>query len=63
MASDGQWAVEGVGVEPDIEVVDRPELVAKGTDPTLEKGVGLLMEELQANPPREVSVPTVSVER
>jgi tricorn protease len=48
---DGEWAVENVGVEPDIEVLDRPDLVAKGEDPTLEEAVKVLMEDLRKNPP------------
>ena len=53
----GQWAVEGVGVSPDIEVVDRPELVVAGHDPSLEKAVAVLMEELTKNPPKKITVP------
>jgi tricorn protease len=49
--TDGQWAVENVGVAPDIEVVDRPELVAAGKDPTIEAGVAYLLEQLEENPP------------
>ena len=55
--TEGNWAVEGIGVEPDIEVIDRPELVAKGRDPSLEKAVELLLEELEKNPPRKVKNP------
>jgi tricorn protease len=51
---DGKWAVENVGVPPDIEVIDRPELVAKGQDPSLEAGVAYLLEQLEKNPPRKV---------
>lgn len=51
---DGKWAVENVGVPPDIEVIDRPELVAKGQDPSLEAGVIYLLEQLAKNPPRKV---------
>ncbi|HEX6161607.1 MAG TPA: PDZ domain-containing protein, partial [Thermoanaerobaculia bacterium] len=61
--TEGMWAVEGVGVSPDIEVIDRPELVAAGKDPSLEAGVKLLLEELAKNPPKPVVVPAVSVER
>ncbi len=61
--TEGMWAVEGVGVEPDIEVVDRPDLVAAGQDPSLEAAVKLLMEELAKNPPKKVAVPPVTVER
>jgi tricorn protease len=55
--TEGNWAVENEGVYPDIEVVDRSELVAKGQDPTLEKAVEVLLEELKNNPPKELVVP------
>jgi tricorn protease len=61
--TEGMWAVEGVGVPPDIEVVDRPDLVAAGKDPSLEAAVKLLLDELAKNPPKPVVVPPVSVER
>ncbi|UXE65652.1 MAG: PD40 domain-containing protein [Chryseotalea sp. WA131a] len=35
----GQWAVEGVGISPDIEVQQTPADVMKGRDPQLEKAV------------------------
>jgi tricorn protease len=35
----GQWAVEGVGISPDIEVQQTPEDVIKGRDPQLERAV------------------------
>lgn len=54
---DGQWIIEGVGVYPDIEVVDRPEELAKGNDPAIEKAVEVLLDELQKNPPRKVIAP------
>ena len=55
--TDGNWAVEGIGVAPDIEVIDRPELVAKGKDPSLEKAVEVLLEELKKNPPKKSTKP------
>ncbi|MFN7985222.1 MAG: S41 family peptidase [Vicinamibacterales bacterium] len=55
--TDGHWAVENEGVSPDIEVVDRPDLVAKGQDPTLERAIQLLMDELRKSPPKKVVVP------
>lgn len=61
--TEGMWAVEGVGVEPDIEVVDRPDLVAKGQDPSLEAAVKLLLEQLEKNPVKRPVPPPVSVER
>ena len=61
--TEGMWAVEGVGVAPDIEVIDRPELVAAGQDPSLETAVKLLLEQLEKNPVKRPVVPPVSVER
>ncbi len=55
--TEGTWAVEGVGVSPDIEVYDSPELVAKGRDPSLEKAVEVLLEELKKNPPKKIKKP------
>lgn len=57
VGTDGDWAVEGMGVSPDIEVIDRPDLVAKGGDPALEKGVQVLLEELRNNPPKKATKP------
>jgi len=53
-----QWIVEGIGVSPDIEVVDRPEQLAKGIDPCIEKAVEVLLKELQENPVKKVNAPT-----
>ncbi len=61
--TEGMWAVEGVGVAPDIEVVDRPDLVAAGHDPSLEMAVKVLLEELAKNPRKPVMPPPVKVER
>lgn len=53
----GEWIIEGVGVHPDIKVIDTPHLVAKGQDPTLEKAVEVLMKELEENPQEKVTPP------
>ncbi len=55
--TDGNWAVENEGVYPDIEVVDRADLVVQGRDPSLEKAVEVLLEELKNNPPKKIVVP------
>ncbi|HEU5161986.1 MAG TPA: PDZ domain-containing protein [Thermoanaerobaculia bacterium] len=55
--TEGMWAVEDVGVSPDIEVVDRPDEVARGIDPSLDKAIEVLMEELRKNPPAKLVVP------
>ena len=52
-----EWIVEGIGVYPDIEVVDRPEQLAKGIDPGIEKAVEVLLKELEKNPVKKVKVP------
>lgn len=57
MDTDNEWAVENEGVSPDIEVIDRPELVAAGKDPTLEEAVKVLLQELEKSPPVEVKAP------
>ena len=49
--TDGKWVVEGVGVYPDIKVEDRPEQVAAGQDPSIEKAVEVLLKKLKENPP------------
>ncbi|CAM2010803.1 S41 family peptidase [Acanthopleuribacter pedis] len=56
-AETGNWEVENEGVEPDVEIYDRPEQIAKGEDPTLEAGVAHLLEELKKNPPKELKMP------
>lgn len=55
--TDGKWAVENEGVSPDIEVIDRADLVVKGQDPSLEKGVEYLLEELKKNPVKKITRP------
>ncbi|MFW6205784.1 MAG: S41 family peptidase, partial [Gemmatimonadota bacterium] len=45
--TDGEWAVEGVGVHPDIEVLDRPEEIAAGREPIIERAVEYLLQELE----------------
>lgn len=59
----GNWAVEGTGVDPDVAVVDRPEALARGEDPTLEAAVKWLLEELNRNPPKRPNAPTPPVLR
>lgn len=62
LSTDGGWAVENEGVAPDIEVVDRPELVAAGRDPSLEKAVEVLLEALARDPPQPVVAPPAPTE-
>ena len=55
--TEGKWAVEDEGVAPDIEVIDRPEAIAAGRDPSLEKAVEVMLEALEANPPQRIETP------
>ncbi|MFZ2341226.1 MAG: PDZ domain-containing protein [Bacteroidales bacterium] len=51
------WIIEGVGVAPDIEVVDRPEQLVKGQDPSVEKAVEVLLKELNEKPVKKITAP------
>ncbi|HEX2921069.1 MAG TPA: PDZ domain-containing protein [Bacteroidales bacterium] len=53
------WIIEGIGVYPDVEVVDRPEQLAKGIDPSIEKAVEILLKELESNPAPKVTAPAL----
>ena len=48
---DGEWDVEGYGVDPDIEVVDDPSLMQNGGDPQLDRAIAEVLKALDANPP------------
>ena len=52
---------ENTGVDPDIELDNRPDLVAQGRDPQLERAVQELLEKLKSVPPRvpRKDLPTV----
>ncbi len=54
---DGDWIIEGYGVDPDIEVVDDPAAMAKGGDPQLERGVAEILKTLRQTPPPNVKKP------
>lgn len=46
----GEWAVEGVGVAPDIEVIQTPKDVLEGRDPQLERAVKEALKLIEENP-------------
>jgi tricorn protease len=46
----GQWIIEGHGVDPDIEVENDPKSVFDGRDPQLERGVAEVMKKIEAEP-------------
>jgi len=50
LSKEGKWTIEGWGVEPDIEVENDPKSVIEGKDPQLEKGIEVIMKEIQEDP-------------
>lgn len=48
---DGEWIIENHGVEPDIEVIDDPSLMADGGDPQLDRAIEEILRLLERNPP------------
>ncbi|MEW6253298.1 MAG: hypothetical protein AB1716_21875, partial [Planctomycetota bacterium] len=48
--TDGTWAVEGHGVDPDIEVVDDPAKMLQGADPQLDRAIELMQTEVREHP-------------
>ena len=49
-SKEGQWIVEGYGVDPDIEVIDDPALLAQGKDPQLDRAIQEVEAALKRNP-------------
>jgi tricorn protease len=54
---DGQWVIEGHGVDPDIEVDNDPASVAAGRDPQLERGVQEVLKAMTTHPAKLPSRP------
>jgi tricorn protease len=49
--TDGEWVIEGEGVEPDIEVENDPASVIAGEDPQLDRAIEEVMKQIEADPP------------
>jgi tricorn protease len=47
----GEWAIEGYGVDPDIDVENDPKAVIAGRDPQLERAVAEVMKALETRAP------------
>ena len=54
---EGQWIIEGHGVDPDIDVENDPKAVIEGRDPQLERAVAEVMKKVQAHPIKLPSKP------
>jgi len=48
--TDGTLTMEGHGVDPDIEVIDDPELMVDGGDPQLDAAIKHMLDEIEKNP-------------
>ena len=48
--TDGTLTMEGHGVDPDIEVIDDPALMADGSDPQLDAAIEHMLDEIEKNP-------------
>jgi tricorn protease len=48
---EGEWVVENEGVSPDIEVELDPADMARGHDAQLQKGIEVLLDKIEADPP------------
>ncbi|HET9225819.1 MAG TPA: S41 family peptidase, partial [Thermoanaerobaculia bacterium] len=47
---EGEYIIEGYGVDPDIEVENDPRSLLAGGDPQLERGVAEVMKKMEAEP-------------
>ncbi len=56
-SKEGQWIVEGYGVDPDIEVIDDPTLLVQGKDPQLDRAIQEVEASLKRNPVKATPKP------
>jgi tricorn protease len=49
-SAEGQYVIEGHGVDPDIEVENDPQSVINGKDPQLERAIAEIQKAMAANP-------------
>lgn len=56
VSPEGDWIIEGYGVEPDIVVENDPKSLIEGRDPQLERGVEMLLQMIREDP-RELAAP------
>ncbi|MBL7152275.1 MAG: PD40 domain-containing protein [Phycisphaerae bacterium] len=55
--TEGEWAVEGYGVDPDYPLENEPHKMAAGQDPQLEKAIEVILELLEKQPPPKLQKP------
>jgi tricorn protease len=59
--AEGEWVIENEGVSPDFEVFDTAERIESGGDPSIERAVEWLLNQLEKQPVQEPAVPTPPV--
>jgi tricorn protease len=57
------WAVENHGVDPDVEIENRPEEMIAGRDPQLERAIQYVNDQLKAHPPLKPAHPKYKVQQ
>lgn len=55
--TEGNWEVEGYGVDPDYEIENAPHEMVAGRDPQLEKAIEVTLEMLEKEPPPKPQKP------
>lgn len=60
-SAEGQWVVEGHGVDPDIEVDNDAASVIQGKDPQLDRGIEEVLKLMESNPKRLPDRPAAPV--
>lgn len=55
--TEGDWDVEGYGVDPDYPLENEPHKMVDGKDPQLEKAIEIALELLEKNPPKKMQKP------
>jgi tricorn protease len=58
--AESRWIAENMGISPDIEVENDPEVVRQGHDPQLEKAIQQVLAELDKNPLKKLVRPQPS---
>jgi len=56
-STDGNWEIEGYGVDPDYDLDNEPHMLAKGCDQQLDKAIEVILKKLKENPVKIPSQP------
>jgi tricorn protease len=55
--TEGEWEIEGYGVDPDYDIENDPHELVNGRDQQLEKAIEVILELLEKNPPPRLTKP------